>query len=46
VHDRDRLSALLASRQWVHRPDADEDGYTCYERNGIRREVAFVARDQ
>jgi Aminoglycoside-2''-adenylyltransferase len=43
--DRDRLAVLLASRQWVHRPDADEDGYTCYERNGIRLEIAFIARD-
>jgi hypothetical protein len=43
--DRDRLAVLLASRQWVHRPDAGEDGYTCYERDGIRLEVAFVARD-
>jgi hypothetical protein len=43
--DRDRVAALLASRQWVHRPEADEDGYTCYECDGIRLEVAFIARD-
>jgi hypothetical protein len=42
--DRDRVAALLASRLWLHRPD-DEDGYTCYERDRIRLEVAFVERD-
>jgi hypothetical protein len=43
--DRDRVAVLLQSRQWMHRPDAGEDGYTCYERDGVRLEVAFVARD-
>ena len=43
--DRERTAALLARHEWVHRPDADEDGYTCYEHDGIRLEVAFVARD-
>jgi hypothetical protein len=45
-NDRDRVAALLLDRAWVHRPEAGEDGYTCYERNEIRLEVAFVARDE
>ena len=44
--DRERVAALLLDRAWVHRPEAGEDGYTCYERHGIRLEVAFLARDE
>ena len=43
--DHGRLSALLGSRAWMHRPEAGEDGYTGYERDGVRLEVAFLARD-
>ena len=39
--DRAQLAALLHERAWIHRPDAGEDGYTCYERNEVRLEVAF-----
>jgi Aminoglycoside-2''-adenylyltransferase len=43
--DRERVATLLLGRAWVHREEVGEDGYTCYERNGIRLEVAFLARD-
>jgi len=44
--DRGRAAELLVDRGWVHRPEAGEDGYTCYERTGVRLEVAFLARDE
>jgi hypothetical protein len=44
--DHDRLTALLGSGAWVHRPEVGEDGYTGYERGGVRLEVAFLARDE
>lgn len=44
--DRERVRTLLLDRAWVHRPELGEDGYTCYERKGIRLEVAFLARDE
>jgi hypothetical protein len=43
--DHGRLIALLGSRAWMHRPEAGEDGYTGYERDGVRLELAFLARD-
>jgi hypothetical protein len=45
-NDRERVATLLLDRAWVHRPEAGEDGYTRYERNEIRLEVAFLARDE
>ena len=44
--DRERLSSVLLEHAWVHRPEAGGDGYTSYERSGIRLEVAFLARDE
>ncbi|HEY4320094.1 MAG TPA: hypothetical protein VGM77_02860 [Gemmatimonadales bacterium] len=44
--DRARLAALLHDRDWLHQPDVGEDGYTCYQREEIRLEVAFLARDE
>jgi aminoglycoside-2''-adenylyltransferase len=44
--DRARLIALLFDRAWSHRPEPGEDGYTCYARDSIRLEVAFLARDE
>jgi hypothetical protein len=44
--DCDRVGSILLDRAWAHRPEAGEDGYTRYERNGIRLEVAFLARDE
>jgi hypothetical protein len=46
LEDRERLATLLLDCAWVHRPEQGEDGYTCYERNGLRLEVAFLARDR
>jgi hypothetical protein len=43
--DRGRLGALLAGQAWAHTPEAGEDGYTRYERGGVRLKVAFPARD-
>jgi len=45
AHDQPRLAALLIATTWRHRPDPDEDGYTCYQRGNLRLEVAFIARD-
>jgi hypothetical protein len=44
--DRTRVDALLREGDWAHRPEFGEDGSTCYERNGIRLEVAFLASDE
>jgi len=44
--DRAPVANLLRDARWDHRPDEGEDGSTCYERSGIRLEVAFLARDQ
>jgi hypothetical protein len=46
LHDRARLAALLSDHAWTHRPEAGEDGSTCYERRGLRLEVAFLASDE
>src|ERR1044071_852023 len=43
--DRTRLTELLKSQGLTHRPRADEDGYTGYERGDVGLEVAFLARD-
>jgi lincosamide nucleotidyltransferase A/C/D/E len=44
--DHGRLTALLGSRTWIHRPELGEDGYTGYERGGVRLEVAYLASDE
>lgn len=44
--DSKRLARLLRQRAWVHRPGVGEDGYTCYERDGLQLEIAFLARDE
>ena len=44
--DSARLATLLHGAGWMHRPETGEDGYTCYERRGLRLEDAFPARDQ
>ena len=43
--DRKRVAGLLEDNAWVHTPESGEDGYTCYERDGVRLEVAFLAID-
>lgn len=42
--DQDRLATLLIADSWTHAPEPDEDGYTGYEREAVRLEVAFLAR--
>jgi hypothetical protein len=44
--DLPRIRALLEAEGWTHAPEAGEDGYTGYERDGTRVELAFLARDQ
>jgi hypothetical protein len=43
--DHSQIAALLAADGWTHAPQADEDGWTTYERGPIRVEIAFLARD-
>ena len=45
-HDATRLATILDGQTWTHMPDENDDGYTCYERDGVRLEVAFLARDE
>jgi hypothetical protein len=44
LDDRDRIATLLRTHGWKHAPEPNEDGYTGYERNGVRVELAFLAR--
>lgn len=43
--DLERVRALLEDDGWHHAPDPGEDGYTGYERDGVRLELAFLERD-
>ncbi|HEY2848740.1 MAG TPA: hypothetical protein VGI97_02600 [Gemmatimonadaceae bacterium] len=43
--DLTRVATLLSESGWLHCPEEGEDGYTCYDRDGIRLELAFLARD-
>ncbi|MGH7653776.1 MAG: nucleotidyltransferase domain-containing protein [Gemmatimonadaceae bacterium] len=43
--DRTRVTTLLRESEWMHCPEEGEDGYTCFERDGVRLELAFLARD-
>jgi hypothetical protein len=43
--DHGQVAALLADDGWRHAPESDEDGSTGYERDDVRLEVAFLARD-
>jgi hypothetical protein len=43
-NDQARIATMLASESWTHVRDPDEDGYTAYEHDGVRLEVAFLAR--
>ena len=42
--DHDRIVGLLAADGWLHAPEEGEDGYTGYERGGVRLELAFLER--
>jgi Aminoglycoside-2''-adenylyltransferase len=46
VVDHSRISGLLTSEGWAHAPEPGEDGYTGYERAGVRLELAFLDRDE
>jgi hypothetical protein len=44
ARDRKRIAELLAAQGWGHAPEEGEDGYTGYERDGVRLELAFIER--
>ena len=44
VDDHDRIAELLAADRWTHTPEEGEDGYTGYERESVRLELAFLER--
>jgi aminoglycoside-2''-adenylyltransferase len=46
LKDHERIATLLAADGWKHAPEADEDGYTGYERGTVRLELAFLARSE
>lgn len=43
--DLERIAALLTADGWKHAPEEGEDGFTGFERDGVRLELAFLARD-
>jgi hypothetical protein len=44
--DLDHVAELLQHHGWVHAPTPGDEGYTGYERNDVRLELAFLARDE
>jgi Aminoglycoside-2''-adenylyltransferase len=44
AEDDDRITAVLLADGWRHAPEEGEDGFTGYERQGVKLEVAFLAR--
>jgi hypothetical protein len=44
--DYERIAGLLGADGWSHSPEPGEDGSTAYEREGVRLELAFLARDE
>src|SRR4051812_17097275 len=44
--DLDLISGLLEAQGWARAPDPGEQGYTGYEREEVRVELAFLARDE
>jgi len=42
--DLSRIAELLECAGWRHAPEADEDGGTGYERDGVRLELTFLVR--
>ena len=43
--DAGRVAELLRGMGWTARPEAGEDGYTCFAHGTVRLDVAFLARD-
>jgi hypothetical protein len=46
LKDHGRIAALLAADGWRHAPEQHENGYTGYERGGLRLELAFLERGE
>jgi hypothetical protein len=46
LNDHSRIGELLAADRWRHAPEQHEDGYTGYERGGLRLELAFLERSE
>lgn len=44
AEDFERVATVLRADGWTHAPDEGEDGYTGYERDDLRLEVALLAR--
>ena len=44
--EHDRIAALLMDEDWTYAPEPGEDGYTGYERDGVRLELAFLAQGE
>ena len=42
LDDHERIALLLGAEGWTHAPEADEDGGTGYERDGVRLELTFL----
>jgi hypothetical protein len=42
--DLDRIGCALEADGWTHVPEEGEDGYTGFERTGVRLELAFLVR--
>jgi hypothetical protein len=45
VKDHEQVVGLLTRTGWKHAPEEGEDGYTGYQRDEVRLELAFLARD-
>lgn len=43
--DHGKIAELLGTDGWTHVPEPDEDGSTGYQRDRVRIELAFLARD-
>lgn len=46
LDDVPRITKLLEANGWRHAPDDDEAGGTGFEREGVRFEVTYLARDE
>jgi hypothetical protein len=44
--DAARVDELLKADGWRHTPESGEDGYTSYQLDAVKLEVAFIASDR
>jgi hypothetical protein len=44
--DHERIAGLLAIDGWTVAPEKGQDGYAAYQRDDVRLELAFLARDK